>query len=248
MKIAIVGSGPTGELAPFGDESWSMWTLAFRDAPRSDAMFEMHARPKWVFHTADGYIEKLARASMPIYTLEPHGDIPHCVVYPLADVKASLAPAGAEADFFTSSLAYMLALAIFFAFSGTEPVEEIGLFGADMCAEDEYAYQRPAMSYLVALARGRGVKVTLPPNSPLLRAHFTYGEHLGDHAFPQATGVTADVLGRRLARYQKDRAETEVRLNETIARMNTLDGCIAEVRALIEAVRHFNRGGVIADA
>ena len=60
--------------------------------------------------------------------------------------------------------------------------------------------------------------------------------------------MTADVLGRRLARYQKDRAETEVRLNETIARMNTLDGCIAEVRALIEAVRHFNRGGVIADA
>lgn len=248
MKIAIIGSGPTEQLAPWDDDSWSFWTLAFRDTKRSDAMFEVHARPKWQFHSGPDYPQKLAKATAPVYLLQEQADIPNAIAYPFGDVKSRLAPAGAEADFFTSSIAYMMALAVWTAFDEANGVEEIGLFGADMCAEDEYGYQRPSMCYLVALARGRGIKVTVPPTSPLLRANFTYGTHLGAEAFQQAAGLTQDVLHARLVRYQKKREEAQVQMNSQIAIMNTLDGIVDELKALIAAVGHFNRGGTIPDA
>ena len=190
MKIAIVGSAPaTCDLAPFGDDSWQMWTLAWRDAPRVNAMFEMHDPSIWHYHGGDGYRERLAKVPVPIYMLEAQADIPSSVAYPAAAVIEYIAPSGSEADFFTSSLAYALALAI------VQKPAEIGLFGADMSAEEEYGYQRPAMTYLVGIARGRGIKVTVPPASPLLRANFIYGGYTGtDGAFQKATGLTTSIL------------------------------------------------------
>jgi hypothetical protein len=72
-------------------------------------------------------------------------------VYPFDEVEQT------TGDYWCSSIAYMFALALH------EGAEEIALYGVDMRGDnDEYAYQRPNMEYLIGLARGRGVLVTLP--------------------------------------------------------------------------------------
>jgi hypothetical protein len=44
----------------------------------------------------------------------------------------------------------------------------VGIWGVDLHCESEYAYQRPNLEYLIGLARGRGMKVFIPPASALL--------------------------------------------------------------------------------
>ena len=47
--------------------------------------------------------------------------------------------------------------------------DEIGLWGVDMKAEDEYAYQRPNIEYWLGIAEGKGIKVHIPEASPILK-------------------------------------------------------------------------------
>ncbi len=76
--------------------------------------------------------------------------------------------------YYNSSIAYAMALAIH------EGAEEIGIYGVDMKADDEYGYQRPNMEYLVGLARGKGIKVHIPKESPLCKFQNT-GIRFYDH-------------------------------------------------------------------
>lgn len=80
-------------------------------------------------------------------------------------------------EYFQSSIAYILALAI------TEMVThpkiksldmtiedcEIALYGVDVSPDDEWAYQRACIEFLVGLAIGKGIKVTIPESSALLK-------------------------------------------------------------------------------
>jgi hypothetical protein len=50
--------------------------------------------------------------------------------------------------------------------------DKIGIWGVDLHCESEYAYQRPNLEYLIGLARGRGIKVFIPPHSALLSHAF----------------------------------------------------------------------------
>ena len=65
--------------------------------------------------------------------------------------------------YLSSSIAYELALAIY------EGFEEIHLYGVDLNTESEYAWQKPGVEYLLGVAVGRGIKVVLPDNCPLLK-------------------------------------------------------------------------------
>jgi hypothetical protein len=79
------------------------------------------------------------------------------MAYPFDQVAAT------TGAYWNSSIAYMLALAIH------EGAEEIAIYGVDMKGDDEYGYQKPNMEYLIGLAIGRGIKVTIPDASPLLK-------------------------------------------------------------------------------
>lgn len=77
------------------------------------------------------------------------------------------------ADYFQSSVAYALALAI------TEiqqkrtdegyAEDEIALYGIDASEDTEWGYQRACMEYLVGVARGYGIKVFIPESSALCK-------------------------------------------------------------------------------
>lgn len=152
MEVSIIGLGPTKKQAR--GEKWGLpWDA---DWGAYDRLFEMHhmslienipCRP-------DGYIDRLCSVWVPLYMQEQY--FPHVTVYPFEDVSKTT-------DYWNSSIAYMMALAIH------EGYDRINVVGVDMKAEDEYFYQRPNMEYLIGLARGKGIEVNIPKESPLCK-------------------------------------------------------------------------------
>jgi hypothetical protein len=135
MKIAILGSATSSRmLAPFNDPDWEIWACspANCDLPRIDAFFEIHGldtvlrQPEYKDFVA--WCAKHPR----IYMQEKRPEFPGAYVYPFEEMQRRFGK-----YFWTSSIAYMLALAI------VKRPEAIGLFGVDMSASEEYAHQRP---------------------------------------------------------------------------------------------------------
>jgi hypothetical protein len=175
-KIALLGSAPSSiRLAPFSDPSWEIWSCspgAYPVVPptRVSAWFEVHRyEPPWgntgekAWFTKD-YIAYLANLKCPVYMIEPVPEIPCSTAYPKDRMIEKFGP-----WFFTSSLSWMLALAI------EEDATEIGLWGVDMSAQEEWQWQRQGCQFFISLARSMGIKVTLPPESDLLRPPALYG-------------------------------------------------------------------------
>lgn len=144
------------------DEIWSVnWAWQY-NLPRIDRLFDMH--PRWhLTHPGDMMTEHWAwlkrEHTFPIYMIEPFPEIPNCVLYPVDEVVANVGR-----KYFTSSVAYMLGLALL------EGFERIELYGIDMATSTEYAYQKAGTEYLVGVAEGRGVEVYVPEQSKLLHA------------------------------------------------------------------------------
>jgi len=63
----------------------------------------------------------------------------------------------------------------------TEGADRIGIWGVDMADLEstpgdpsyisEFSYQRPNLEYLIGFARGRGIVVDIPDQSPLTKFH-----------------------------------------------------------------------------
>ena len=150
-RIALLGAHPASRSeAPFGDKNWEIWACSFRNLgqlPRHDLWFELHEP---LGH--EKYVTWLGRQPRVMVRSERGRQwLPTAEVYPEAEMRDRFGP-----FFFTSSIAYMLALAI-----AQEPVE-IGLWGVQMVQGHEYAYQRPGCHYFFQRAWDAGIKITAP--------------------------------------------------------------------------------------
>lgn len=162
LKVAIVGLSPaTHGLAPWEDKEWELWGLPW-DAfgwPYFSRTFEMHdmrlLKSEHSQRRAD-YFEHLGNCNG-LYMQEDYPEVPNAQRYPFESVART------TTDYFNSSIAYAMAMAIH------DGAEEIGIYGVDMKGDDEYGYQKPNLEYLIGLARGLGVKVHVPDQSPLLK-------------------------------------------------------------------------------
>lgn len=150
-KIAILGSAPSSvALAPFDDPSWAIWgcspaTFVTCAPKRSDVWFELHrwqpsepgksGAPGTKPWFSPEFAQFLANHKGPVFMSERHESIPPSLRYPFEEIIAKYGP-----YFFTSSIALMLAMAI------EQKPKVIGLWGVDMAATEEYAYQRPGAS------------------------------------------------------------------------------------------------------
>ena len=165
--IAIVGfARDTRELAnaePPEVEIWGL-NLAHHFLHRWDRWFQIHP-PDWKgTESGDGnyfgrdpdHLRFLQECGKPVYTREVDPRIPTSVAYPLAEVTSHLR------RYFTSSVAYMIALAIH------EGVDEIKLFGINLASHPEYMRERACVEYWLGVAEGMGITVTLPGQCPLL--------------------------------------------------------------------------------
>ncbi len=148
-NIAILGAHPSSRLdAPFGDTDWEIWACSSRNMgqlPRHDLWFELHEP---LGH--EKYVAWLGRQPhVMVRTARGREWLPHAAVYPEAAMRKRFGP-----FFFTSSVAYMLALAL-----SREPAR-IGMWGVEMVQGHEYQYQRPGCHYFIQRARDMGVEVT----------------------------------------------------------------------------------------
>lgn len=179
--ISIVGLSPsTRHLVP-ESEVWALpWDREF--APRASKLFEMHPRElleKPESLRAPDYFESLAEFPQPIYMQSRYSDIPSSVPFPLKEVGEGVfkgfprARWSDQKDWYNSSPAYMLALAIH------EGAECIGLYGIDVLDDSEFSYESPCLEYLIGLAVGRGIDVIIPEGPTALGKFRGTGIKLG---------------------------------------------------------------------
>lgn len=249
-RVAIVGfASSSRDQAPYGDDSFDIWSLnhAYGHVPRWDAWFEVHPRAHFQKDLMRdglaqdgqrhvGWLAKepaVASGGRPIYSQEHYDDIPASVRWPRQELNAWLLRNGGRstdelplgfhaADYYTSTPAQMLALAIYLGY------EEAGLYGVDMLQAEEYFYQRSGCEYYVGFARGRGMKVYIPPTSALCKANYVYGysEPPTDiaHLQPYVDHLMSKV------------AESEANKNKAASAAATIDGGLQMARLLLEIV------------
>lgn len=199
MKIGILGSAPSSiNLAPFSDPTWTLWgcsegcAQAVGTRPVA-AWFEIHDWPfaRW----PKDYQDFLKRQKI-VYTASAIPELPNSALYPK---DAMIEKFGKY--FWSCSPAYMLAMAI------DQKPEEIGIWGIDMAAADEWAYQRPACHFFIGIAEAMGIKITVPKESDLLKPAAMYGFNLSDPM---------------LIKLEARRAELTTRLNNNTATTDNL--------------------------
>jgi hypothetical protein len=183
LKIALIGTAPSSRmLAPYNDPSWQIWACSPGNQgqlPRVDVWFELHGNLLWPENASYGapYIEWLKTLPIPVY-MQDQRYVPNAVTFPMQEMVKEFGK-----DFFTSSFAWMMALAI------SKGANEIALYGIDMASRDEYILQRPGFYFFRHVAQQRGIKVSAPHESDIMQPPGLYG-------FSEVTPFGRKVLAR----------------------------------------------------
>lgn len=232
MKIALIGTAPTSvRLAPYMDKEWDIWACSagnMKVLPRVNIWFEMHpvsvmmsdqhramAEPffQWLREMSDA-------GTFNVVMLEVNQFVPKAVPYPIHEMLAEFGH-----NWFTSSIAYMMALAITRMKQRPNEDHTIGLFGVDMAAgEEHYTQQRAGCIRFMEFARAAGIKVVIPMESSLGEPPPLYG---------YAEGTP---LGRRLAavraQAEAGRAALAAQVDRQRLEMAYFDGALEQLRYL----------------
>jgi hypothetical protein len=158
-KIALIGSAPTVDLAPWWDPTWEIWAHAtcYRYCKRVDRYFDLHPWAWISGKPVPGYLAWLKAERTPIYMQRTFHDVPASVRYPRERVMAEYP------RYFTSHAAWMIALAL------SEGVTHLGFFGIHYALDEEHKKQRAGCEFWMGVAVGKGVQIVNPEGSPLLR-------------------------------------------------------------------------------
>ena len=165
-KVALVGFAMSSTLeAPFEDPEFEIFAMnqLYRHIPRADRWFDIHEN--WNEHVVAGtdHAKWLQEFPGPIYMAARVPGIPTSVPVPIDELIAI------GADYFTSSIAYMIAIALRDGFT------TIHLYGIDLVVNEEWGYQKPCAEYWLGLAQGKGVDIGVHRNSALLKGAYRYG-------------------------------------------------------------------------
>lgn len=207
MKIAILGSAPSSiRLAPFADASWEIWGCSpgvYPVAHRVNAWFELHRWEPPVLGRADQqkpwfspeYCGWMAQQKL-VWMYDKVPEIPGSRSFPYKELIAKYGN-----YFFTSSIAWMLAMAIeaILEHRKTRKAEEpdsIGMWGVDMAANEEYADQRPGCQFFVQIAASLGINMVIPPESDLMAPPILYGIDESSHMLVKLTERRRELTGR----------------------------------------------------
>jgi len=139
-------------------DQWDRWFDL-----HTDSHIKKHRPLAWEWYQrSDGH--------RPIYLHRPYAEIAGSVAYPRDDIQTLFTVGGHPCEYFTSSVDWMLALAI------SEGVDRVVLHGVDLWdAPHERGDQRCGAHYWIGIARGRGIDVEIPDESSLCKATRLYG-------------------------------------------------------------------------
>lgn len=212
-KVMILGSSERSlKDAPLVDESYTVIALPAFESNRVDLYFEMHDRKKWRKET----FPYLVRSETFVVCQKFHDDIPNSLEYPLDEVKKKIGK-----DYFTSSIAYILAFILM-----QDQVEEVALFGIDLVTDSEYKDQRPCVEYLLGVLSGKGVKITIPNSSALLKSPRNYG-----YESKQEGSISLSDLLQRKKTLDSDIDELKTVLNRLVYARDETDFYINKIKA-----------------
>lgn len=198
MKIALVGSEPTSHgLAPWDDTSWEIWGsgLGSYKYPRIDRHYEIHALDLLERGFGGDQIATLVEHlnnHPSVRVLVRQENLPNAE---LINWRRHVERYGT--DFFTSTMAWMMADAI-----DVQDVEAIGLWGIDCTGLEEYQMQRPGLKFFIREARLAGIEVVAPPESDILAPTPMYGLREFDNKYRKALA--------RKQMYEKELATAQV--------------------------------------
>lgn len=225
-KVAIVGfASSTLKYAPFGDPAYEVWGMnqLYRHIPRLDRHFDIHRN--WREGNVEGTDHPLwiQHSGIPSYLVERAPELPNTVRFPIERVMNSVTE---KLPYFTSTVAYMIALAI------AEGFETIGIFGIDLIVETEYENQKQCVEFMLGIAVGRGVNLEIPKQCALLKSAWMYGYE----AEPN--------LGVKLSSYQKWISEQTAKREQKKMELYALDGAIQATQFWRAQQELHVRGGV----
>lgn len=218
-KIVLLGTAPSSmALAPFGNPEWEVWacspgtySLVVNNGVKFDRFFELH---RWEPHQewfSEGYRKFLMEFPNPVIMSDVVPEIPSCTLLPWQELVAKYGP-----YFFTSSLAWMMAMAI------EEGATTIALYGVDMAASSEYENQRLGCQYFATIARARGIEVGVPPESDLFRPAPLYGVCENSHAWIKQRARHIE-LNTRVKQIEADLQKNQGELSFLRGAMDDLD-------------------------
>jgi hypothetical protein len=224
-KVAIVGFALSSTLAaPFDDPEYEIWAMnqLYRHIPRADRWFEIHHN--WNEHVVDGTDHEGWMKSFPgpIYVAHRIPGIPNTVAFP----REECAKLGH--DYFTSSIAFMIALAI------RDGFKVIELYGVDLVVGEEYSHQKPCAEFWMGLAAGRGITVGTHQNSALLKQSFCYGYE----SEPKSLVLLTEMQTRRQWLYGER--------NKRMMELSSIDGAIADCEMWLELATLRSNNAVVA--
>lgn len=165
-KIAIVGTTTSLVDAPYDDEDWEIWGLngAYKAMKRWDRWFDMHDLSILKIHHDPEYFNFLEKAGNKLTMNNEYDEYPEAEVFPFQELVDKYR------RYFTNTISWLIAYAL-----EQDDIEEIAIWGVNMAQDTEYAKQRPSCEYFLGIAEGRGIKVTIPDASEMLKASHLYG-------------------------------------------------------------------------
>lgn len=246
-KVAILGFGGTVKDCPWQDDSWELWAMnGFWRAAEPDfainapeerysLWFDMHTvEYTRVYGKQAGFGDAQERwlekeHPFPILMLDESAAFPCVKRYPIEEVVKFVGR-----DYFTSTVAYALALAMM-----QPDVAEIGLWGVDLVHDTEYGEQRPCAEYLIGKAEAMGLKVTIHEHSALLTQRFRYGYEASNPLVTELRTEIGKQVEGLLASIKRKEAEAAVAMEQA----HTDDGAAQALRAVLRRLDIWERGG-----
>ncbi len=228
-NVAIIGTVPLHRhLAPYNDPEWEIWACSPGNhgdgvLPRVTRWFELHGvvdmtAPE-VQQWTKPYFDWINKQQFEVWMQEPNDTVPHAKTFPLKALLREFGDLGRIA--FTSSPAMMCAFAIHLG------ATEIAFYGIDMAADEEaYGAQKPGCQIMMALAKQRGIKVSVPLESCLGQPNPIYGY------------AEASRMGRRLIVKEMELTKNVNDYNETLDRLTRER---AQCAGALDTVRYMRR-------
>jgi hypothetical protein len=211
--VAIIGSHPrTREQFSWERDDCDIWVfnevMHAAWCKRADAVFQMHKPVIWRStqnRNDPHHYDWLKSGLTPtIFMMEKYPDVPKSEAYPLEAVRAEF-----PRCYFTSSVSYAIALAIYWRF------KRIEIYGVEMETQTEYGHQREGVAYWIGVGEGRGIEIDFRSSSMLKSPLYGYE---GDIKLPidfYEGRVDAITKPREdlLAAYEKAKGEVHAELD-----------------------------------
>jgi len=146
-SVILLGMGATMVKCPYDDETWGV-NKVYHMAKKLDKLFITDRR-----YFPDGSnswnFDELNALDIPIVSLHRFREIKRLSLYPYNRIVEKFGT-----EFFTNSICYMLAYAIY------KKYKKIRMYGIDMVGQIEYQIERGGIEYWVGRAEGMGIEVT----------------------------------------------------------------------------------------